>query len=241
MYYIITHDQFKPSITLIPSNSQQQLQENICKQRQPQWLNQWSSEKNHTFLGLGYNLVFYCSIQGQLASFPLQYPCIHMAALPSLPPNWSPVPSLSDICAWTYRDAELHAQFVIVPPAGWYNVAVSSSSRSRMLKVSALRSTLWAQVCMYHCHPRWNLNVWCLSARLLTRVDHWIVILTQNMSHSQAAHLRNDVSSLQLLHCKGGYWNRMQGGTLPVTCDSNDYPCLCSLPSSKPLNAVSSQ
>ena len=65
MYYIITCGQFKPSITLIPSNSQQWLQENICKQRQPQWLNQQSSEKNHTFLGLGYNLVFYCSTRGQ--------------------------------------------------------------------------------------------------------------------------------------------------------------------------------
>jgi len=72
--YIITCGQFKPSITLIPSHSQRRLQENICKQRQPQWLNQQSSEKTHINLRFECIILFTVVYRGnRTAGFPLRY------------------------------------------------------------------------------------------------------------------------------------------------------------------------
>ena len=63
-------------------------------------------------------------------------------------------------------------------------------------------------------------------------------------THSQAACLRNDVSSgsrFQMPEVSAS-WSTLwaQVCTLPVTHDGNSYPCLRSLPSSKHLNVVSS-
>ena len=144
--YIITCGQLKPSITLIPKHSQRQLQENICKQCQPQWLNQWSSEKNHIFLGLGY--IFYIIVVyrgSRTASFPLWYISLHTHGSATI------TPSKSVTCSLIIRYLCSNLQH-------FWNMAMSVANQSYR-DITARRKG-----CHLHCWHRHGQNTNLLDA-----------------------------------------------------------------------------